>query len=191
MSRRFTAFIPRILCAMCATAVVAMTFFPAFAGADAPYAVKTFSNRTMDSAEAPYSVAGGHPDLSVTELSVPLKDLHPAEPVEVPNGTYIRPPVGFLGNPAAAPRCPFAKIPFSEGLGGASPCPPGSQVGIAVVTLEIGGQGCTAPCEPGTSPTRSTTCRPNAATRPSSDSSSCTRRRPSRSSRNRAPNPTA
>jgi hypothetical protein len=151
--RRFSSVLSKLLVALCAAVVVGVAFLPAFAGADEPYAVKTFSNRTIDSSEAPYAVAGGHPDLSVTQFSVPLKELYPAEPVEVPNGTYIKPPVGFLGNPAAAPRCPFSKIPFSqeEGLEGPNTCPAGSQVGYVYVTLEIGGGGCTAPCEPGTS----------------------------------------
>jgi hypothetical protein len=126
---------------------------PASAPAAGPeFGLKTFSNLTLDANDAPDTASGGHPDRSVTEFSIPLKELHPAEPVEVPNGAYIKPPVGFLGNPAAAPRCPFSKIPFSQGEGaeGAGSCPPGSQVGIAVVTLEIGGGGCTAPCAPGT-----------------------------------------
>jgi hypothetical protein len=87
-----------------------------------PYGLETFSNQTTAPGGAPYTDAGGHPDLNVTEFTVPNTGGATPLGVESLNGTYVNPPLGFIGNPAAAPRCPFSKI-LSGG------CPSGSQVG--------------------------------------------------------------
>jgi hypothetical protein len=93
-----------------------------------PFELKTFSNHTTGAGGGPYTGAGGHPDQNTTEFSVSLPD-----PL---NGTYVNPPLGFIGNPAAAPRCPISKIP---GVGVPDTlCPPGSQVGVAVIGICLG-----------------------------------------------------
>ena len=97
-----------------------------------PYEVATFSNHTTDSDEAPYTQAGGHPDQSVTEFSV--------DGSGVLNGTYVTPPLGFIGNPAAAPPCLFANVKNNAGSEtDGSECPPGARVGTATVAIGTGG----------------------------------------------------
>ncbi len=52
-------------------AVLAATMaLPAVSHADEPFGLKTFSNQTTDTNGDPYAVAGGHPDLNVTEFSI-------------------------------------------------------------------------------------------------------------------------
>ncbi len=88
------------------------------------FALRTFGSLTIDAAQSPYTVAGGHPDKNVTEFSVSLPG-----PL---NGTYIKAPLGFLGNPAAVARCPVGRVPVQ---GAPNLCPPGSQIGIAVIKI--------------------------------------------------------
>jgi hypothetical protein len=106
---------------------------PAAAAEEPPYELKVFSSSTTDASDSPYTVAGGHPDQNSTafELSKPRGN-------GLLNGTYVNPPLGFLGNPAAAPRCPLSVMPRSEGPTSldVGSCPAGSQVGIATVTVE-------------------------------------------------------
>jgi hypothetical protein len=104
------------------------------AQAEPPFGVESFSSRTTDTNGAPYAVAGGHPDLNTTEFSLTLEGGDVGKSVEVLNSAYVRPPRGFIGNPAAAPRCPLSKIASSDSPQ-ASDCPPGSRVGIAFTTV--------------------------------------------------------
>jgi hypothetical protein len=71
--------------------------------------------------------AGGHPDISL-ELNFPeggfLEGIH--DPRQI--ATHM--PAGLIGNPHAIPTCSL--LAFNKGE-----CPPGSQVGIAVVTAFI------------------------------------------------------
>ena len=105
---------------------VAAMALPAVSAAAEPYDLKTFSNRTIDAAEAPYAVAGGHPDKNITEFSL--------EVVEDLNGAYVNPPLGFIGNPAAALRCPSGLLPQP---GAVDTCPSGSQVGLVDARLSL------------------------------------------------------
>ncbi|HUC00113.1 MAG TPA: hypothetical protein VMS11_09840 [Solirubrobacterales bacterium] len=115
-----------------------LTTAPAQAAIGDPFGLESFSNHTTAVGGAPYTDAGGHPDLNVTEFFVPLKPGGGGlVPVETFNGTYVNPPLGFIGNPAAAPRCPFSKIAGPNVPGGL--CPSGSQVGIVdAIGLDIG-----------------------------------------------------
>ena len=114
------------------------------ASAAEPFDFQSFSNRTTDAADAPYTAAGGHPDQNATEFSIRVGPI-PGGGVmtsETLKGTYVNPPLGFIGNPAAAPRCPISKIPPGDAIVGQvdDSCPAGSQVGIAEVHLsETGG----------------------------------------------------
>lgn len=93
-----------------------------------PYTLKSFSNDTTAVGGAPYTAAGGHPDLNTNKFSVALPG-----PL---NGTYVNPPLGFLGNPAAAARCPISMIPASTGPVDKPPvCPAGSQIGVATIGI--------------------------------------------------------
>ncbi len=120
---------------MCMALAIAMVL-PGIAHAeDPPFGLKTFSNRTVDAGEAPYTTAGGHPDRNVTAFRVFYGGTL--------NGAYVDPPLGFIGNPAAAPRCPISQIPPFDGEHGEpNPCPLGSQVGEALVSIsELGHEG--------------------------------------------------
>ncbi len=119
----------RALSAAVTVAAIGVAGFSIATPARAAYGLQTFSNRTIDANEAPYTIAGGHPDQNVTEFRVSYE--------ETLNGTYVDPPLGFIGNPAAAPRCPIARIPV-EGAPDVS-CPAGSQVGVALVTINYNG----------------------------------------------------
>jgi hypothetical protein len=77
----------------------------------------------------------------VTEFSVSLQGGVGPEPVESLNGTYVSLPPGLFANPAAAPRCPLARVPAQ---GAPDTCPAGSQVGLATVEINSAG-GETAP----------------------------------------------
>ncbi len=126
------------MCALSAAAVylvlAAVAAQPAVA--DEPFHVKDFSSRTTDEAEEPYTAAGGHPFQNETQFDFPTKpgDLIEVEAVEALNGTYVDPPLGFIGNPAAASRCPLSKVVSPE-LPGETDCPPGSRVGVAVASF--------------------------------------------------------
>jgi hypothetical protein len=114
--------------------IVAAMALPATSSANEPYHVKTFSNHTTDLGGSPYTLAGGHPDLNMTSFSIPRTfDGTGGHGVENLNGTYVKPPLGFIGNPAAAPRCPLSKIPAR----GEPPvgCSLGSRIGFVDVTL--------------------------------------------------------
>ena len=99
--------------------------------AEADFGIETFTSRTTDADDVPYTLAGGHPDKSITVFSVGI------DPGENLNGTYITLPPGFIANPAAAPRCSISKLPFDSNA--ADTCPPGSQVGVALVKRREGG----------------------------------------------------
>jgi hypothetical protein len=115
--------------------LVAAMGLPTVSSADEPYGVEAFSNQTIDSNESPYTAAGGHPDLNITRFSVPLQSGSPYA-VEDLNGTYVKPPLGFIGNPAAAPRCSVGAVPVqSETEVGIDHCPAGSQVGVARISF--------------------------------------------------------
>ena len=103
-----------------------------------PYALKYFLARTTtDASEATHStVAGGHPSqtLSAFEFSfvwgggsLPLKT------VDDPKDVYVTLPLGFIGNPAAATRCPFSSIHGDD----TNTCPSGSQVGEAELAAGV------------------------------------------------------
>jgi hypothetical protein len=88
-----------------------------------PFHVKSFLGESMDAAEAKYTVAGGHPYLTVNEW------LFPRYPNEQMKDASVTLPPGFFGNPSAAPRCPMSAIAAAPVFGGEPNCPPGSKIG--------------------------------------------------------------
>jgi hypothetical protein len=112
--------------------LVAAMALPAVSSADQEFGFKAFSSRTTDANEAPYTVAGGHPDKNETAFTINFTVNSGGQPIPIEplNGTYVDPPLGFIGNPAAAPRCPIGAIP-SASNGFVNSCPSGSQVGVA------------------------------------------------------------
>ena len=100
-----------------------------------PFGIKSFAAATTTDTEATFTVAGGHPFANSTRFELPTR-LRSGPPgletvsVEVLKDAGVDVPTGFIGNPAAAPRCPIsgiAEIDF------ASHCPAGSKVGFAIV----------------------------------------------------------
>jgi hypothetical protein len=129
-------------------ALIVTMLLPAAASADGPFGLESFSGRTIDGADAPYTVAGGHPHANITEFSVPLRP-GGTVPQDNLNGAYVTLPPGFIGNPATAPRCPVGHLGWSsEDI---SDCPPDSRIGFVEVTFNTNGTAAN-----GTSSTRQT-----------------------------------
>ncbi len=91
--------------------------------------VENFTAGVVDEAGNDYTVAGGHPFEAATSFSFPASEDIPLEEVK---SVFTELPPGFVGNVAAAQRCPLAKL---EGF--FPTCPPGSAVGV--VTLVVRG----------------------------------------------------
>jgi hypothetical protein len=86
--------------------------------------VLDFKAGVTDESEDPYGVAGGHGSSVSNSYAFPLNDnLEFPQPVEAFKDSFVDLPIGFFGNPSAAPRCPTQNISF------VSNCPAGSQVG--------------------------------------------------------------
>ena len=113
---------------------------PAASLADSPYEITSFSARTTDAAEANYTAAGGHPDKNVTEFSFSGAPSggYPSKPFAELKDSYVTLAPGFVGNPAAAARCPISGLKVNPDGSDGSNCPAGSQVGIAHVVVSAG-----------------------------------------------------
>ncbi len=100
-----------------------------------PYVIESFSSRTTDAAAANDTAAAGHPFQNQTAFEfsshrvVGEVSVNPNE--ELKDAAVTLAP-GFIGNPAAAPRCGLGDIEETEA---ASNCPPGSRVGTAVLSV--------------------------------------------------------
>jgi hypothetical protein len=104
----------------------------------APFKVEGFTARVTDAAGSDYTVAGGHPFEATTHFS--WATYAGGSPVEDIKDVFVELPPGFLGNPAAAPRCPIEHVnPFPG-----PPCPVASRVGF-VELGQNGGQGGPSP----------------------------------------------
>jgi uncharacterized repeat protein (TIGR01451 family) len=91
-----------------------------------PFGVQAFTTRAADEAGTEYTVAGGHPYEAATSFALPLyRAAGEPNAVEEMKESYVELPPGFLGNPAAATRCPLTKL-----QGPISLCPPSSRVGV-------------------------------------------------------------
>jgi hypothetical protein len=96
-----------------------------------PFEIGSFTARTTDQADADYQTAGGHPWQNVTKFTFPVNTsgYHPSEQLK---DAAVDLPLGFFGNPAAAPRCPISGIGFIEFF---TKCPDGSKIGFVQVGL--------------------------------------------------------
>jgi hypothetical protein len=101
-----------------------------------PWELQSYTASTTDEAGGNYTVAGGHPYLSSNHFSFStysdpagLIGLRAVENIKSPSAVG---PLGFIANPAAAPRCPVENI--GETLA-TSDCPDGSLIGMAGVGL--------------------------------------------------------
>ncbi len=90
-----------------------------------PFHVKKFeAESSHDGAE--YTVAGGHQLETLNRFTFPLY------PDEEFKNAFVKVPVGYFANPAAAPRCPLGNITSFEPF---DSCPPGSKVGYVGVAI--------------------------------------------------------
>jgi hypothetical protein len=103
-------------------------------------AVRTgpLSGESYGFANEPYSFtqAGGHPDGLTASFEFEQQQVKTSfgqgpVPTRDPKDIAVAVPPGLLGNPTAVPRCPL-----KQALAFGVPCPPSTQIGIAVIYLE-------------------------------------------------------
>jgi hypothetical protein len=102
----------------------------------------TFQAGAKDLDGAPYTQAGGHPDLfetafvttkafnEVTDPSAPAQWGAMVEPVSGTKDIIVDLPAGFIGDPQGVPECTISRVE-AESDTDADVCPPATQVGIA------------------------------------------------------------
>jgi hypothetical protein len=101
-----------------------------------PYALRSFDASSTNEAPTDYTVAGGHPYQTTNRWTFPNYFSRPylsLWPVAEMKDASVKLPLGYFGNPAAAPRCPIGDITFFSAF--FSTCPPGSQIGKIGVAL--------------------------------------------------------
>ncbi len=85
----------------------------------------------VDEAGNDYTLAGGHPFEAATSFSFPnVETALGRVPLEQLKSAFTELPPGFVGNVAAAQRCPMADLEVGFGT---PTCPPGSTVGIITI----------------------------------------------------------
>jgi hypothetical protein len=132
---------PRTLrCAVFAAAVLVLGVVEASpATAAGPYKIESFTSRSTDEAEADFTQAGGHPFQNRTafEFSTRVSEGTIFALEELKDAAVTLEP-GFVGNPAAAARCPISGIADPTFFAGTmTTCPPGSRVGTVFVRLGL------------------------------------------------------
>ena len=108
------------------------------AGAAEPYEIRSFTSRTTDEANGDFTAAGAHPFQNRTAFEFPshVDEKGFLSPPEELKDAFVTLEPGFIGNPAAALRCPISDI--GEPVIVFVPddlCPPGSRVGYAVASI--------------------------------------------------------
>jgi hypothetical protein len=135
---RYTASVAAVV----AFAVVGISLGSASADAAETYKIESFTSRTTDEAEVGYTQAGGHPFQNRTafefsnHVGVGNGAAGAVEPNQELKDASVTLEPGFVGNPAAAARCPIGDIgsvvvifvPDNR-------CPPGSRVGTAYTRI--------------------------------------------------------
>jgi hypothetical protein len=119
---------PRAL--LLAVAVLLCLAAPAQALEVDPFNVENFTAGILNEGGNDYTIAGGHPYEAATSFSFPNTPGPGGLLLENIKSVFTELPPGFVGNVAAAKRCPFAEV------GGFVPsCPPGSAVGVVTLTV--------------------------------------------------------
>jgi hypothetical protein len=95
------------------------------------FEVSTFTAANTEEGGGKDTVAGGHPFKNSVAESWPRDDQ--GQSIEVLRNLEVNPVTGFVGNPAARPRCPIPSIPGEFESSPGSSCPIGSRVGSATV----------------------------------------------------------
>jgi hypothetical protein len=117
------------------------------------FGIDAFDGQVTDAARGAYTQAGGHPYAITTSfdfntetnagLTAPPPynpfsgDLWPIEPTK---DVVVDLPPGFIGNPSVLTQCTVADLANIGGVSAAPLCAPSSQVGFAVVRLDLFGQ---------------------------------------------------
>jgi hypothetical protein len=105
-------------------------------GETAPPGIDEFGFDVTGPAGEPAAQAGGHPTLvTITSLfnNMLAQTIEPKVPVQAVKDLVFYLPLGFLGDPQAAQRCPVPL--FNSGGEGRTKCPPGSRVGTILTML--------------------------------------------------------
>ncbi len=102
------------------------------------FGISTFDGLVGDVDGHASTQAGGHPDSVTTYLDFNTHtDPNPLRgnfsPVEATRDVLVDTPAGFIGNPNVADRCSLADLSHGVLIEVAPLCPPGSQVGTAVI----------------------------------------------------------
>ncbi|MET0602198.1 MAG: hypothetical protein ABW167_09440 [Baekduia sp.] len=119
--------------------IPAVALLAAAAPAQADFAITSFGGSATDSSGHPVTQAGSHPDVT-TDVQFSTK-MDPSGNAKVDGSLKdisIDLPAGLIADPSAVSRC---TSPDLRGTGptGVDSCPADSQVGVAVVTVFIGG----------------------------------------------------
>jgi hypothetical protein len=114
----------------------------AVSGALAPFAIKDFSFEVDGSDGAPDVAAGDHPYSVTTTVDFPTNivsesgasTFHPAEAVK---DTIVELPLGFVGDPQAAPRCPLSDLETNAAVSNVL-CPADTKIGDVTLSTPEG-----------------------------------------------------
>jgi hypothetical protein len=128
----------RLMALLSAALVCGSMMASSAAAAPPPFDIRDFSAGALDAAGGDYTVPGGHPHDAVASFRIPT-DTDPRESIEFIKSTFVDPPPGFVGNPAALDRCTIVELETP----GAPSCPAGSAVGT--IELRVFGGGSTWP----------------------------------------------
>jgi hypothetical protein len=102
-------------------------------GSPTPFGVEAYEQTAEEVGGAPDAQAGSHPFQLTTTLN--LNQTAESQPVALAKDLHFRLPPGLIGNPTAYPHCSIAQF-YSE----TSECPPDTVVGVADVTVVLGGE---------------------------------------------------
>jgi hypothetical protein len=107
----------------------------------APFAISDFSFGASDVNGAPDTQAGGHPYAVTAALDFTTQTLpsEPAyhEPAQNIKDAVVELPLGLVGNPQAAPRCPLSKLELDE-TGSFVQCPADTKIGEVTLGEPVG-----------------------------------------------------
>ena len=108
----------------------------------APFAINDFSFEATGLDGAGDVQAGAHPYAVTTTLDF-NNELIPGEPevyeaAENPKDVVVDLPLGLVGNPQTAPKCPLDKLEIIPGSGNAYECPANTMIGEVTVRSSLG-----------------------------------------------------
>jgi hypothetical protein len=113
----------------------------------APFGIASFDQWSTNVDGTPATQAGSHPYETTTSFTIDTDQLRQGGidgdgPAGVTRNVSVELPAGFVGNPSVVPKCPrqaFDVFRQISGSIGGPKCPSDTQVGVALVTLDVGG----------------------------------------------------